>query len=252
MTDQLSHDTKSQVVRMDAKPEPVAIDTARTAVIVVDMQNDFGAKGGMFERAGIDLSMIQRAVSPTARVLAAARKTGVKIVYLKMGFRPDLSDVGPSESPNRMRHMLFGVGETMHAPDGTESRILIRDTWNTEILPELAPQANDVVIYKHRFSGFYQTDLDAILKQLGVKYLIVTGCTTSVCVESTVREAMFRDYACVLLEDCTGEPIGHGLPRSNHEASLLVIQTLFGWVSGSDEFIKALEGQPIAAAQEQR
>ena len=237
---------------MDAKPEPVAIDTARTAVIVVDMQNDFGAKGGMFERAGIDLSMIQRAVSPTARVLAAARKTGVKIVYLKMGFRPDLSDVGPSESPNRMRHMLFGVGETMHAPDGTESRILIRDTWNTEILPELAPQANDVVIYKHRFSGFYQTDLDAILKQLGVKYLIVTGCTTSVCVESTVREAMFRDYACVLLEDCTGEPIGHGLPRSNHEASLLVIQTLFGWVSGSDEFIKALEGQPIAAAQEQR
>ena len=252
MTDQLSHDAKSQVVRMDAKPEPVAIDTARTAVIVVDMQNDFGAKGGIFDRAGIDISMTQRAIDPTARVLAAARRTGVKIVYLKMGFRPDLSDLGPSDSPNWMRHMLFGVGETIRASDGTESRILIRDTWNTDIVPELAPQADDVVIYKHRFSGFYQTDLDAILKQLGVKYLIVTGCTTSVCVESTVRDAMFRDYACVLLADCMGEPIGHGLPRSNHEASLLVIQTLFGWVSGSDEFIKALEGQPIAAAQEQR
>ena len=100
--------------------------------------------------------------------------------------------------------------------------------------------------------GFYQTNLDAILKQLEIKFLIVTGCTTSVCVESTVRDAMFRDYSCVLLADCMGEPIGYGLPRSNHEASLLVIQTLFGWVSDSEEFIKGLEVRPIAAARDQR
>jgi len=243
---------KSRVVRLDAKPEPIAVDTAMTAVIVVDMQNDFGAKGGMFDRAGIDVSMIQRAIGPTAKVLAAARKTGVKVVYLKMGFRPDLSDLGSSDSVNRVRHLRFGVGETIRAPNGRESRILIRDTWNTDIVPELKPQADDVVIYKHRFSGFYETDLDATLKKLGVKYLIVTGCTTSVCVESTVRDALFRDYACVLLADCTAEPIGHGLPGSNREASLLLIQALFGWVSGSDEFIRALEVEPIAAAQEQR
>jgi len=94
--------------------------------------------------------------------------------------------------------------------------------------------------------------LDAILKQLGIKFLIVTGCTTSVCVESTVRDAMFRDYSCVLLTDCMGEPIGYGLPRSNHEASLLVIQTLFGWVSESEEFIKSLQVRPIATARDQR
>ncbi len=253
MTDHFFHDTKSQVVRIDAKPEAIAIDTAKTAVIVIDMQNDFGAKGGMFDCAGIDLAAFQKAVGPTARVLASARRAGVKIVYLKMGFRPDLSDLGAPDSPNRVRHLgVFKVGENVRAPDGRESRILIRDTWNTDIVSELAPQGSDVVIYKHRFSGFYQTDLDAILKQLGVKYLIVTGCTTSVCVESTVRDAMFRDYSCVLLADCTGEPIGHGLPRSNHEASLLTIQTLFGWVSGSDEFTKALEVQPIAATQVQR
>jgi ureidoacrylate peracid hydrolase len=244
--------SNNRVVRFDAKPEPIAIDTARTAVIVCDMQNDFGTKGGMFDRAGLDISMIQRAVGPTAKVLASARHSGVKIIYLKMGFHPDLSDLGPSDSPNRVRHLRFGVGQTVRAPNGMESRILIRDTWNTDIVPELKPQADDAVVYKHRFSGFYQADLDAILKQLGVKYLIVTGCTTSVCVESTVRDAMFRDYACVLLADCMGEPIGHDLPRSNHEASLLVIQTLFGWVSSSDAFIKALEVQPIAAAQEQR
>jgi ureidoacrylate peracid hydrolase len=243
------HDAKGRVVRLDAKPEPIAIDIARTAVIVCDMQNDFGTKGGLFDRAGLDISMIQKAVGPTAKVLTAARHAGVKIIYLKMGFHPDLSNLGTEGSPNRVRHLRFGVGETVRAPNGTESRILIRDTWNTEIVPELKPQADDVVVYKHRFSGFYQTDLDAILKQLGVKYLVVTGCTTSVCVESTVRDAMFRDYSCVLLADCMGEPIGYGLPRSNHEATLLVIQTLFGWVSGSGEFIKALEVQPIAAAR---
>jgi ureidoacrylate peracid hydrolase len=231
---------------------PVEIDIARTAVIVVDMQNDFGAKGGLFDHAGVDISMIQKAVGPTANALATARQSGLKIIYLKMGFRPDLSDLGASDSPNRMRHLYFGVGESMRAPDDTEGRFLIRDTWNTDIIPELEPQADDLVIYKHRFSGFYQTDLDTILNQLGVKYLIITGCTTSVCVESTVRDAMFRDYLCVLLADCMGEPIGHGLPRSNHEASLLVIQTLFGWISDSGKFIQALEVQPIAVGQEER
>ena len=87
----------------------------------------------------------------------------------------------------------------MRAPNGAESRILIRDTWNTEILEELAPQPGDTVIYKTRYSGFYKTDLDAVLQNLGVKSLIVTGCSTSVCVESTIRDAMFRDYSCVLL-----------------------------------------------------
>ena len=248
--DQMSKSTQNpkRVVRVDAKPEPITIDIGKTAVIVVDMQNDFGSKGGMFDRAGLDTSMIQRAVGPTAKVLSSARQAGLKVVFLKMGFHPDLSDLGAADSPNRMRHLRLGVGEIVRAPDGTESRILIRDTWNTDIVPELKPQAGESVLYKHRFSGFYQTELDAILKNLGIKYLIFTGCTTSVCVESTVRDAMFRDYLSLLLADCMGEPIGNGLPRSNHEASLLLIQTLFGWVSDSNEFIKALEPQSSAAA----
>ena len=116
-------------------------------------------------------------------MLEVAREAGIPIVYLKMGFHPDLADLGAADAPNRVRHLLFGVGEAMRAPDGSASRVLIRDTWNTDILPELAPHADDRVVYKHRYSGFYQTDLDAILKQLGVTSLIVTGCTTSVCVE---------------------------------------------------------------------
>ena len=210
------------------------------------MENDFAAKGGMFDRAGVDISGAQNVIAPTAKVLSAAREAGLKIIYLKMGYRPDLSDLGATDSVNRTRHLKFGVGQKIQAPDGRESRVLIRDMWDTDIVPELKPQLNDIVLYKTRFSGFYQTDLDAILKKFGIKYLIVTGVTTSICVESTVRDAMFRDYLCVLLKDCMSEPIGHDLPRTNHEASLLNAEVLLGWVSDSEHFIKAF---PVKTAK---
>ncbi|SJM33906.1 cysteine hydrolase [Mesorhizobium delmotii] len=233
-----------QPLVIDAKPQPVSIDPAKTAVLVVDMQNDFGSKGGMFDRAGIDISGIQRAVGPTASVIAAARKLRLPIIYLKMGYHSDLSDLGTSDAPNRLRHLqIFGVGESMTAPDGSESRILIRDTWGTDIVSDLKPEAGDVVLYKTRFSGFYETELDAVLKTAGIKQLIVTGCTTSVCVESTIRDAFFRDYHCILLTDCTSEPIALDSPRSNHDASITLVQILFGWTSTSDHFLRAMEGQ---------
>lgn len=241
------NETPHRVATIEARPHAVTFNVERTAVIVVDMQNDFGAEGGMFSRAGIDISMIQQAVKPTANVLAAARRIGMPIIYLKMAFKADLSDAGPTDSPNYVRHLLLGVGSAAQAPDGSQSRVLIRDTWNTEILAALAPEAEDVLLYKHRFSGFYETELDTLLKQRGIKHLIVTGCTTSVCVESTIRDAMFRDYCCVLLADCTGEPIGNDLARSNHDASLLTIQVLLGWVASSADFIESLASAASAA-----
>ncbi|MFL5590130.1 MAG: cysteine hydrolase family protein [Ktedonobacteraceae bacterium] len=230
---------------IEAKPEPTTIDLARTAVVVVDMQNDFGAEGGMFHRAGVDISSIHQAIVPTARVLAAARTSGVKIVYLKTEYRPDLSDLGPVDSPNWIALKRSRVGERVTTPDGTEGHIMIRDTWNTQIVCELVPEPGDIVVSKHRFSGFYGTDLEMILRGLGIEYLVFTGCTTSVCVESTMRDAMFRDFRCVLLADCTAEPIGQGLSRSNHDASLFILQTVFGWVSDSAHFIEALDAQPV-------
>jgi len=157
-----------------------------------------------------------------------------------MAFRPDLSDLGAPDSVNRVRHLRFGVGQSVKAPDGTGSRSLIRDTWSSDIVAGLEPRADHIVLYKTRFSGFYKTDLDERLPELGVKHLIVTGCTTSICVESTVRDAMFRDYSCVLLADCMSEPIGDGLARSNHQATLLTVEILLGWVSESGHFANAL------------
>ena len=204
------------------------------------MQNDFGAPGGMFARAGIDIGCIRAAVAPTARVLAAGRAAGMAVVYLKMGFRPDLSDFGAPRAPNRVKHGPLGVGDAVTSPAGRPSRILIRDTWNTDILDELTPEPGDAVVWKTRYSGFFETELDALLRARGVRSLLVTGCTTSVCVDSTIRDAMFRDYPCLLLEDCTAEPVGNDLPRTNHEASLLILQGLFAWVATSATLVSAL------------
>ena len=231
----------SSSVFVSARPQPIHVDPAHSAVIVVDMQNDFGSKGGFFALGGIDISGIEAVVPHISDVLAVARRAGVLVVYLKMGFQPDLSDAGASDSPNWLKHaQLKAIGEPVGAADGRAGRILVRDTWNTDIVPALAPQPGDIVLYKARFSGFYKTELDAILRSRSIRTLIVTGCTTSICVESTIRDAMFLDYTCLLLEDCAAEPIGQGLPRSNHDASLLVIQALLGWVSTSGELIRAL------------
>ena len=128
-----------RIATIEARPQAVSLDTSACAVLVIDMQNDFGSKGGMFARAGIDISMIQRAVEPTCRVLATARRHAIPVIYLKMAFKPDLSDAGPTDSPNLIRHQLLGVGTEVPAPDGSTSRILVRDTWNTDIVDELAP-----------------------------------------------------------------------------------------------------------------
>ena len=96
-----------------------------------------------------------------------------------------------------------------------------------------------IVMYKHRFSGFYQTDLDLELGKAGINHLIVTGCTTSICVESTIRDAFFRDYRCVLPTDCTSEPIARDAPGSNHDATLFLTELMFRWVSTSRLFLSA-------------
>jgi ureidoacrylate peracid hydrolase len=232
--------TPAKPVALEARPEPIEVDPSTTAIVVVDMQNDFGAPGGMFDRAGIDIGPIRRLIEPTRRVLAAARRAGIPIVYLKQEHRADLSDAGDPDSPHRIKHTPFGLGDAVRAPDGSEGRTLVAGTWNTAIVDELAPHDGDTVVSKHRYSGFFETALDERLRALGARTLVFVGATTSVCVESTIRDAMYRGYRCIVLEDCTAEPIGHGLARSNHDASLLTIELLFGWVSTSDHLVQAL------------
>jgi ureidoacrylate peracid hydrolase len=215
------------VVTLDARPDPFQLAPGETALLVIDLQNDFGAPGGMFDRKGLDLSGIVSAAEQTRSLLPAVREAGIPIAWILMGHASDLSDAGPVGSPHRVKHPDFGDGET-----------LIRDRWGTALLDGLAPEDGDHIVHKHRYSAFFETDLDNLLRSLGVRTLLVTGCTTSICVESTVRDAMFRDYNCVVLDDCTAEPLG------THESSLKVIETLFGWVSTSGAVREALALTP--------
>ena len=227
-----------KAILVPARPEALPIDPARTAVVVVDMQNDFGSEGGMFALAGIDISGIKSVVPIVAKVLAAARQVGILVIYLKMAMRPDLSDVGLPDLAHFQRHKRMHVGEVTKAPDGTTSRILIRDTWNTDIIAELAAEPSDLVVYKHRYSGFFETNLDEILKSRSIRTLIFTGCTTSVCVELTLRDAMFRDYACLLARGLRLRGDWKEPEPQQPRASLLVLEVLFGWITRSAEFIR--------------
>lgn len=229
------------MIKIEARPEAVSIDVRKTAVIVIDMQNDFGADGGMFARAGLDISPIKRVVAPIKTVLESTRRAGVPTIYLKMGYRADLSDTGRPDAPSWIKHenSRLHIGQPAIAPNGEVGRILIRDTWNTEILDELRPEPEDTIVYKTRYSGFYRTDLHSILQEKRARYLIVLGCTTGVCVESTVRDATFRDYHCLVPADCTAEPGRRDFPSAVHESSLAIIAARFGWVTESEHMIQA-------------
>jgi len=133
-------------VTVQARPEPLGIDPSKTAVLVVDMQNDFGATGGMFDRAGVDIRMIQRVVEPIAKVLRVARAAHIPVIYIKMEHQPDLSDIGPTDGGYRVKNRIFSIGTAVAAPDGSASRILVKGTWNTEVLKTLVACNSDIGI----------------------------------------------------------------------------------------------------------
>ncbi len=232
--------TEHHTVEVPARPAPCSLEPTKTAVVVVDMQNDFASPGGMFDRAGIDITCIQAIVPNVRAILESARANKLPVVYLKMGFHPDLVDAGYPSSPTWLKHAPLHVGDLVTAPNGEPSRVLVRDCWNTDIVDALTPEADDMVLYKTRYSGFYKTDLDDVLRRSGVECLIVVGATTSVCVDSTVRDAMFRDYHCLIVSDATAEPIAFDAPRSNHEASLLTLELLFAHIVTSSDLVTAL------------
>ena len=234
----------SDSMLVDARPFPLEISPRETAVIVVDMQQGFFGAGGAWDRAGVDVSGAQAVVAPIALVLAAARQARMPIVYLTVNFGAPGRDKRLWNEERRAR-WIAAVGAGSPAPHARELPTGVNDS---DILPELAPQPGDVVVVKSRHSGFYNTNLDAILKELGITTLVFTGGTTSICVESTLRDAYFRDYACLLLADCAAEPIGNRLPRTNHEATLLLIELVFGWVTESEALVRALTEKSIAAS----
>src|SRR5262249_42416742 len=153
--------------------------------------NAFASKGGMFDLAGYDISGARKPIEVNRRLLDAARKTGVHVVYLQMTYKPDLRDGGDISSPNY--HKELGLRMMRDRPE-LKGKLLIENTWDWQIIDELKPQAGDRIIAKSRYSGFCRTGLDEYLKSRNSRYLLFTGIATNVCVESTARDAYFADF----------------------------------------------------------
>jgi nicotinamidase-related amidase len=222
-----------------AKPYAFALDPETTALVVIDMQRDFLEPGGFGELLGNDVSLLRAAVEPLKAVLAAARETGMTIIHTREGHRPDLTDCPPSK---RARGGLAtGIGDL-----GPKGRILVRGEHGHDIVDELAPAPGEVVLDKPGKGSFCATDLELILRNLGIRSLIVTGVTTEVCVHTTVREANDRGFECLVLADCCGSYF-----PEFHAVALQMIAAqggIFGWVGDSADLLENLPVNAVTGA----
>src|ERR1700693_2677802 len=186
------------MTKLDAKPGPIEIELAKSAVVVVDMQNAFASKGGMLDIAGTDISGAPRVVSSIKTILDAARQAGVPVVYVQMGYKPDLSNSGGPNSPNWHKELAMHL---MNCRPELKGKLLTEGSWDFAIVEELKPQPQDIVIVKTRYSGFQGTTLDSQLRMRGIQFLFMTGIATNVCVESTLRHGYFLDSLPLLIAD---------------------------------------------------
>ena len=219
---------------LNAKPAPVEIDLGKAAVVVVDMQNAFASKGGMLDIAGVDISGAAQVVRSIKGIVDAGRRAGIPVVFLQMGYKPDLSNSGGPGSPNYHKELAMHL---MNCRPELKGKLLTEGSWDFDIVEELRPQPEDIVIVKTRYSGFQGTTLDSQLRMRGIQYLFLTGIATNVCVESTLRHGYFLDYWPVLIADATMQ----AGPAALQEATLFNVESFFGWTVRSDEFLAALK-----------
>jgi ureidoacrylate peracid hydrolase len=226
----------SAMLKLNARPEPIEVDLTKSAVVVVDMQNAFAAKGGMLDIASMDISEAPRVVRSIKAVLDAARQAGVLVVHLQMGYKPDLSNSGGPNSPNRHKELAMHL---MNCRPELKGKLLTEGTWDFEIVEDLKPDPRDLVVVKTRYSGFVGTTLDSQLRTRGIRYLFFAGIATNVCVESTLRDAYFQDYWPILIADGAMQ----AGPPSMHEATLFNVENFFGWTIQTEEFLAAVKSR---------
>jgi biuret amidohydrolase len=227
------------MIKVSAEPYPFTFDPEHVALLCIDFQRDFVEPGGFGESLGNDVSLLRSTIEPTRRVLDAARRHGWTVVHTREGHRPDLSDLFPAKRDRGRPTLRIG-------DDGPMGRLLVRGSEGHDIVPELAPVPGEVVLDKPGKGSFYATDLETILRARAITHLVVTGVTTEVCVQSTVREANDRGFECLVLSDCTGSYF----PQF-YESALAMFKAqggIVGWVGTSADLLTALDSSEEATS----
>jgi nicotinamidase-related amidase len=230
-------ETRADLVRQSSPPRPITVeaggkvvtlDVARTAVIIVDMQNDFCHPDGWLGHLGVDVTPARTPIAPLQSLLPALRRHDVPVIWVNWGNRPDRLNLSPA-----LLHVYkpsgagIGLGDTL---PGSGARVLERGSWSAAIVDELATDPTDVHVAKYRMSGFQDTELDSILRNLGVTTLMFAGVNADQCVLCTLQDANFRGYDCLLLEDCTATTS----PDYCWAATIYNVRQCFGFVVRSE------------------
>jgi ureidoacrylate peracid hydrolase len=225
--------TSLEPVILKAKPHPVEIDLQKAAIVIIDMQNAFLAKGAYSDLLGYDIRPARAAIGPIGRISRRARERGVKIIYLYIVHHPGDDGGGPNSV-----HWFKEASMKLHrAHPEFADKLPFPNKWGAKIVNELTPQKGDIVIEKPRYSGFFDTNIRTVLKRYDIKYLIITGVNSNCCVESTIRDAYHHGYFSILVSDATAA----GGPPYIQKASLFNVKSFFGWVTNSENILKALE-----------
>ena len=223
-----------------ASPQPVLIDLNKSALIVVDMQNDFCSPQGWLGSLGVDVSPTRKPISAIKRVAEALRAESVPIIWLNWGTRPDRLNLSPG-TLYTFHHAGSGTGigdpVNLTTKSNAASRVLQKDSWGAAIVDELSPPSTDIFVDKHRISGFWDTPLDSILRNLAVRTLFFAGVNADECVLATLMDANFHGYDTLLIEDC----VGTTSPSFCMDATLHNVRFCFGFSFASDALLGALD-----------
>jgi ureidoacrylate peracid hydrolase len=220
-------------VTLPATPEPLALKPSETAVIVVDMQNAYATKRGYVDIAGFDVTGAASAINQTKKVLDVARAAGMTVIYFQNGWDKDYLEAGGPGSPNWHKSNAL---KTMRQRPELAGTLLAKGTWDYAIVDGLSPEPGDLVVPKTRYSGFFNTNVDSLLRARGIRTVVFVGVATNVCVESSLRDAFHLEYFGVVLKDATH----HLGPAFIQDASLYNIEKFFGWVSTVADFCGAV------------
>ena len=189
-----------RTVTLPARPEPLTLAVEETAVVVVDMQNAYASPGGYLDLAGFDISGAKAAIDQCVETVDIARAAGVQVIFFQNGWDGDYVEAGGPGSPNWHKSNAL---KTMRRKPELAGTLLAKGGWDYELVDALTPQPGDIRVPKPRYSGFFNSQFDSILRARGIRNLVFCGIATNVCVESTLRDGFHLEYFGIVLEDAT-------------------------------------------------